>query len=754
MLENVFTRQELLGFARQQSKPDLFKTIHIADIEGAKAEGWSVVKQTKKSARLSKPKPKTNLLEDRVWTLLYRMGFPLLSGQNGARVAASSDGPKTQIDCVAIDGEVAIAVECKTFQEAHKDPRFAEKLGKFGATRKSFSEAVDEDFPQPKRRHVATIIFTWDFIVSPADKARAEEQQIVLLDEHDLEYYEDLVAHLGPASRYQFLADALPLKQIRGLEIRVPALQTRVGGFTYYTFSIQPEYLLKICFVSHRGRGRATDIDAYQRMISRARLKKISRYISEDGIFPTNIVLNLEKSKYARFDLGKKEGTAQGANVGWLTLSPTYKSAWIIDGQHRLFAYSGNPRAATSYLNVVAFQGLAGDMQAKLFVDINHEQKSVKRSLLDELWAELHWNADDEEKRVRAIISKAIQGVNDDKQSALSGRILLSNKGKTQHCCISLSSVLGALDKSGFYLSRPRKNVVEHGPLWAGSNEAIMTRTIALLNGWFDPITTKAAEWWSMGAGEGGGLAMNDGVTICINVLRSVIEHLEKTHRLETLDDSELVEITTPFADALGDYLASLTTQERAEFRALRGVQGQTAGTKMCQQAIKNMIADFDPAGLKEYIDRAKSDTNEKARTIIDRVEKTLQDAVLSVLRQTFNEAPTQWWFTGVPKNVRKRVDEKINESDGKAGEREQNFELIHYRDIITFNWRLFEDLLGYGTGSKDKRTGWIYEVNLMRNSVMHPSRREYLSFEKLSRLEDYDSWLQRQVSGEQQENE
>jgi len=241
-------------------------------------------------------------------------------------------------------------------------------------------------------------------------------------------------------------------------------------------------------------------------MISKARLKKISRYITEDGIFPTNVVLNLEKSKYARFDFGKKEGGSQGANVGWLTLSPTYKSAWIIDGQHRLFAYSGNPRASTSYLNVVAFQGLGGDMQAKLFVDINHEQKSVKRSLLDELWAELHWNAQDDEKRVRAIISKAVQGLNEDKESPLNGRILLSNKGKTQECCISLSSVLGALDKSGFYLSRPRKNVVEHGPLWAGNNDAIMKRTIALLNGWFGPIAKKAGEWWSLGAGEGGGV--------------------------------------------------------------------------------------------------------------------------------------------------------------------------------------------------------------------------------------------------------
>src|SRR5207244_1053821 len=114
-----------------------------------------------------------------------RMGFQLLSGQGGALVASSSGGPKTQIDCVAVDHEVAIAVECKTFQQARKDPKFAEKLGKFGAIRKNFSDAVHERFPQARRRHVATIIFTWDFIVSPADKARAEEQQIVLLDERD-----------------------------------------------------------------------------------------------------------------------------------------------------------------------------------------------------------------------------------------------------------------------------------------------------------------------------------------------------------------------------------------------------------------------------------------------------------------------------------------------------------------------------------------------------------------------------------------
>src|SRR5260370_10612444 len=73
-------------------------------------------------------------------------------------------------------------------------------------------------------------------------------------------------------------------------------------------------------------------------MIQKSRLKKMREYTSDDGNFPTNIVLNLEKSKYSRFDIGKQEGTPQGATVGWLTLTPAYKSAWVIDGQHRLFA--------------------------------------------------------------------------------------------------------------------------------------------------------------------------------------------------------------------------------------------------------------------------------------------------------------------------------------------------------------------------------------------------------------------------------
>jgi DNA sulfur modification protein DndB len=89
----------------------------------------------------------------------------------------------------------------------------------------------------------------------------------------DLEYYELLVSQIGIDARFQFLADILEGRSVPGLEIGVPAIRSKMAGVTAYTFAVSPEYLLKIAFVSHRARGKASDIDAYQRLLKKRRLK-------------------------------------------------------------------------------------------------------------------------------------------------------------------------------------------------------------------------------------------------------------------------------------------------------------------------------------------------------------------------------------------------------------------------------------------------------------------------------------------------
>ncbi len=253
-------------------------------------------------------------------------------------------------------------------------------------------------------------------------------------------------------------------------------------------------------------------------MIKKSRLRKIREYIDENGIFPTNIVISFEGKRHVNFEPWKQDRTnTDGPRHGTLILTPSYRCAWIIDGQHRLFAYSGHPRAASSYLSILAFDGLPASKQAELFIDINHEQRSVKRSLLQELYAELNWDADEEDKRTTAIVSKAVQALDEDKESPLYGRILRADESKNPHRCITLESVFRALTQPGLFIIKPG---VEYGPLWTGDNDRTLRRGVRLLNAWFQAIRDAVPEWWGLGSADGGGLAMNDGITVCIGVLR------------------------------------------------------------------------------------------------------------------------------------------------------------------------------------------------------------------------------------------
>ena len=73
------------------------------------------------------------------------------------------------------------------------------------------------------------VIWTWDLAISKPDCDRAKKQQVILLDENDLEYYEKLVDHLGPAAKYQFYSYLLPRnRKVSGLERDFPALSIDV----------------------------------------------------------------------------------------------------------------------------------------------------------------------------------------------------------------------------------------------------------------------------------------------------------------------------------------------------------------------------------------------------------------------------------------------------------------------------------------------------------------------------------------------
>ncbi len=752
-LRNVLPREELLSFSRVQARDTDQMTVKEQDLPEHEEKGWTVLRHNKSSVRIHRPKPKSDLLEARVWRVMYKMGFPYLSGPGGGQLVLNNSDPQSptqQLDVVAIDDEVAVAIECKSYKNFRKDTRFAEKLAKHAGIRGGFAKAVEADYPLEHKRQIGTPVVTWDLEVRDNDFKRADEAQVVLFDEQELEYYEELVKHVGPAARYQLLSDLFRGKQIRGLSVRVPALQTRMGSLTCYTFSVRPDYLLKICYIAHRAKGKAVDVDAYQRMLNKKRIKDIGAFITDDGIFPTNIVVNFEDARHVRFDRGRQESGSgdTGGLFGWLTIDPSYGTAWIIDGQHRLFGYSGHERASTSYLNVLAFEGLSAAKQTELFVDINSEQRRVPRRLLVELDATLKWDSEVEEKRVNAIVSKACMGLDESQSSPLFGRVLLSDMRRTNTRCVSLTALASALSKPGFFLIRQKKGFREYGPLWRDDPMVSLKRTQLVVSNWLGTIAVEAVDWWELGADDGGGLAMNDGVTVCIRMLRSVLDHLDHDGRVGALDDKDLVARLDPYAKAIGAYFARMSAEKRRRFRALRGGQGQDTGTRECQAALNQEFERYQPDGLEEWQQRVKANTNDRARRIIDHIETAIQDRVLLMLREEFDLDEEAWWYEGVPVNVRKKVRDRIEDAGG--GLEEENFDLLHYEVIMRQHWPLFRSVFAFGAGKnigKDRGTGWLREIAGWRNTVMHPSRRDYLGLDELAQLEHYRDWLDQKLA-------
>src|SRR5215213_9836587 len=534
----------------------------------------------------------------------------------------------------------------------------------------------------------------------------------------------------------------LPGKKIHGLQIAVPALEAKMGKHTCFTFSITPEALLKIAYVSHRAKGKATDVDTYQRMIKKSRLKKIRQYINQNGVFPTNIVLSLEGRRTVRFEKSSQQGGPEGARYGTLHLAPAYRSAWIIDGQHRLFAYSGLQRAKTAYLSVLAFQNLPASQQAQLFIDINHEQKSVKRNLLQELYAELNWDADDEDKRIGAIVSKAVQALNEDRDSPLYGRILLTDDNPTEQRCISLASIFGALTQPEMFVV---KKGDQYGPLWAGDNERTLKRTLRITKGWLGWIRDGSAGWWDLGRAEGGGLAMNDGVAVCLGVLRVVFQHLSsKGANLSGLADSEMLVALKPYGVALGQYFGGIPVEKRQVFRSHRGNEGRARARRGCEQALHEVFPEFLPPGLDEFLKLEAARTNERGYAVIRRIETALQRLVIDTLKAEYGDGKDEaWWYTGIPESIRIKAAERREEARGQ-GNKEGYLDLVDFRSIATKNWELFEELLAYEKGGgKERRTQWIVRLNDMRKIVMHPAKQQVISWDDLAELERCDRWLQ-----------
>ncbi|MBL0020663.1 MAG: DGQHR domain-containing protein [Bacteroidetes bacterium] len=131
--------------------------------------------------------------------------------------------------------------------------------------------------------------------ISKDDLDRLTAIRAIHFPEETVNYYQELYKEIGFAAKYQLLGGLFAGQEIPDLEIDIPAIKGKMGGHTYFSFSIEPEKLLKIGYVLHRNKAHADMMPAYQRLIKRKRLQEIHRFIDEEkGYFPNSIIINID----------------------------------------------------------------------------------------------------------------------------------------------------------------------------------------------------------------------------------------------------------------------------------------------------------------------------------------------------------------------------------------------------------------------------------------------------------------------------
>lgn len=703
-------------------------------------EGWTEFKSYKnaKFVGVRKDKRFDEVFEDRVWCLFAKMGFTHLNKDRYFEMSYDYQNPNItqQIDVFAADDETVIIVECKA-AETIKDGVFKKPLEAFHGQMDGLRREAQKRFPKAK---VKFIWATHNFIISPADQAKMREWDIIHFSDAVINYYYELSKHLGTCARYQLLGNLFANQEIRNMEDKIPAIQGDMGGHKYYSFSIEPERLLKIGYVLHRNEANKNMMPTYQRLIKKKRLSDVQKFINDGGYFPNSLIISIDSGgKGLQFDVSGTKVDGAHSRLGVLHLPKKYRSAYIIDGQHRLYGYSDSEYAFTNSIPVVAFVDLERQEQIKLFMDINENQKAVPKTLRVTLNADMLWDSSDYNERRQALRSKIAQMLGEEETSPLMGRVVIGEDEKSPIRCITVEAIQNALKRCTFLTQFGKKNsITKDGTFDVGTNQGTCDILYPFLEECLRYVKNGAPEEWERGDSNDGMLTMNRGIHAIIRVINDIVNHLADKKEIspKTQKTEELVKQISFYLDPLIDYLNNLTPQER---KALRGYFGGGADTRFWrafQREIAKVRTDFNPEGLVAYWEDEAKTYNADSLTYLREIEVWLKNTIKDALVKKYGSS---WEIKALPKPIYKRAKGVADESNYESIASGDGTNTISVWDCVTLkeckeivtagsHWtELFEAILTRPeeekiSGGKTAKTKWMEQVESIQNKLNMPS--------------------------------
>lgn len=179
--------------------------------------------------------------------------------------------------------------------------------------------------------------------------------------------------------------------------IKVQNLPIMMGNITANIFSLKVKDAVLLTYVAVRGKDKESG--AVQRVLSTVRLRSIEDFVLKGNIFYSPFFFNwTNEENLLQFNNDKTE----------LNIPIVGTSAQVLDGQHRLAGLSRAMEKDASVgdrnIIVIMTDRLKTDDAAKIFLNINTEQRPVPPSLIYDLFGEI--NKDD--KNIPVVRAKDI----------------------------------------------------------------------------------------------------------------------------------------------------------------------------------------------------------------------------------------------------------------------------------------------------------------------------------------------------------
>lgn len=730
--ENIVSGKELITAKNKRKNLYIEARERKVALEELEEEGWEYVKDyaDSKFVKVRKEKPFYERFEDQIWLLFFQMGFKHLNRDANFKMNYDFNNPDftQQIDVFAADDETILIVECKSSEDLN-EVQFKKDIEKLHGQMEGLRKCALKQYPG---RKVKFIWATHNCIMSAKDIKRLQEWDIIFFSDSTIQYYSELVKHLGTCSRYQLLGNLLANTEIKKMQNKVLAIKGKMGGHEYYEFSIEPEKLLKIGYVLHRNEANKNMMPTYQRIIKRKRLKEVQSFINDGGYFPNSIIVSIDSGgRKLQFDESPTKLDDSISKIGVLHLPKRYHSAYIIDGQHRLYGYSDSEYANTNSIPIVAFVDLDRSEQLKLFMDINENQKSVSKTLRITLNSDMLWDSPNQNERRDAIRSKIAQMCGEEQSSPLLGRVVIGEDEKNNIKCITIQAIQLALQKCSFFSTFAKNNTIAtNGSFDVGDNQAPIDRFYPFLEGCFKTVKNECETEWSLG--EQGILTINRGIQGIIRIINDVVNLLIAQNKLFPLtqDIDDIINEVEYYMSPLLNHINKLTEEQRIELKSFYGGGAENKYLHYFQKVIHDSLTDFNPEGLEEYIENTTKEYNATSKEYIYAIEEKLKDVIAESLQEYYGD---KWLIKGLPKTTYKEAEKAASDKNYEllSNDEESDIEpwdcisLSDCKDIVVYsrNWsEIFESIITRPEdlilSTKEQKTEWINTISKEQNKL------------------------------------